>query len=208
MAAEQASRRHLQLLIKTLTFDASRTTALPCETKSGPANHQMLEEEGRIYDAMSGPTSGITAVLDQLLDREVEFKFATRRVYRAYAQLGDAYRRLVEKRCDGTAPSIETKEFQQVGFVLLVSAMKGWTRREELSQAALLKRLERARKIYLLVQHFGEGVLYGPGLTMRLVDRTSFRVFAMLPAARASRIIALSRSDVSASAMSSHHDLV
>ncbi len=97
MAAEQASRRHLQLLIKTLTFDASRTTALPCETKSGPANHQMLEEEGRIYDAMSGPTSGITAVLDQLLDREVEFKFATRRVYRAYAQLGDAYRRLVEK---------------------------------------------------------------------------------------------------------------
>ncbi len=65
-------------------------------------------------------------------------------------------------------------------FAILEDVTTRWTRRAELSRPALVKRLERARKIHLLARCFGEQVLTSEALTMRLVDRTTFQSFSIL----------------------------
>ncbi len=79
-----------------------------------------------------------------------------------------------------TPPSAETKAFHRKCFAILEDVTTRWTRRAELSRPALVKRLERARKIHLLARCFGEQVLTSEALTMRLVDRTTFQSFSIL----------------------------
>lgn len=124
--------------------------------------------------------AAVRDVLGQLLDRETEHMTATKRVYEAYAQLGRCFVRLVAQNSDGNPPSPDTKAFHQAGFAIMERAMEGWSRRAELSQPGLIKRLERARKIFLLERCFGEQVLDSDALTMRLVDRTTFQAFSIL----------------------------
>lgn len=57
--------------------------------------------------------------------------------------------------------------------------MEAWIRCAELSHSALIKRLERARKISLLVRCFGQQVLSDDALTMRLMDRATFQAFSI-----------------------------
>lgn len=59
-------------------------------------------------------------------------------------------------------------------------AMQGSVRTAELSQSALIKRLERARKIFLLVRCFDDEVLSSNALAMRLIDTTTFQAFSAL----------------------------
>lgn len=177
-AAKEACRGHaisLQKLFQQQHTDQHRTSLMLHDASARPASLEAEHEGPSNFTA-----AAIRDVLGQLLDRETEQRSATRRVYEAYAQLGRCFVRLVAQNSDGTPPSPETKAFHQAGFAIMERAMEGWSRKEELSQSGLIKRLERARKIFLLERCFGEHVLDSTALTMRLVDRTTFQTFSTL----------------------------
>ena len=177
-AAQEACTRHT-LLLKKLFERAEAASG------DSPTLARHLSAGAAVSSALPPSPGTITASavaeqLEELLDRESECKRATRRVYEAYAQLGESFVGLVAQVCQETPPSAETKAFHRKCFAILEDVTTRWTRRAELSRPALVKRLERARKIHLLARCFGEQVLTSEALTMRLVDRTTFQSFSIL----------------------------
>lgn len=177
-AARDSCERHVILLQKLFKKQPTSAQASSMVMQDVSARSGSTTSDHEAWSNFA--VAAIRDVFGQLLDREAEAKSATKRVYEAYAKLGCCFVELVAQTCNGIPPSPEKKEFHQAGFTIMEKAMEGWLRRAVLSRSALIKRLERARKVFLLLRCFGDQIFDDDALTMRLVDKTTFQALSIL----------------------------
>lgn len=144
------------------------------DTLADADGHAGREFDRREQWTPQTPSAGIAAALDSVDRAEAVAREFGSRVARAYYLLGEAYVEYGRRTFD-QCPLPSTTAFHKLVFgsaLLSLRALHGPARS---SASGLKKKLERARKFWILVSIFGEPVLLlTDHITVSRVDRLSF----------------------------------
>jgi hypothetical protein len=145
---------------------------------------------GQVKDAMSleGPSSltpqspsgdRLLDLLRSVMKMEVNSEEATCRVAFEYFRLGKEYVEYINAR-ENKPPPVHSQSFHRVALPHLALITKALTK-STLTHSALLKRLERARKVWLLANLFGKDILTAKAVAnISFLDTIPFTIFGDL----------------------------
>lgn len=153
------------------TAPAVNDTPLEAETTS-------LVDIGRYTpDDLSGES--LLDILQSVMQMETMSEQAACRVAHEYYRLGREYVKYISTKED-SPPPVHSQSFHRVALPHLALITKALTG-SMLTHAALLKRLERARKVWLLTSLFGNGILTAKAVAnISFLDTVPFTVFGTL----------------------------
>ena len=121
----------------------------------------------------------LSALVDVQQAENVALRFSER-ISRSYARLGDAYIAFGQASFPG-CPHPSSPKFHKLVFGLVVTVLQAQPQGLHISDFALRKRLERARKFWIVVDMLGEGALaVVEEVNVSALDRTSFDKLARL----------------------------
>jgi hypothetical protein len=152
--------------------------------QSGQALNSQFEDTPLLESASSQSVQGpsgdrLLEVLRSVIKMENTSEEATSQVAYEYFRLGKEYVEYISAKED-SAPPVHSQSFHRVALPHLALITKALTK-SELTRAALLKRLERARKVWLLAKLFGNEILTAKAVAnISFLDTVPFTVFGDL----------------------------
>ncbi|CAO1639528.1 unnamed protein product [Sympodiomycopsis kandeliae] len=136
--------------------------------------HAGKDVGGREPSETQTPSARIAAALDGVDRVEAVARDVNSRVARAYHLLGEAYVEYARRTFD-QCPSPSTTAFHRLVFGSALLSLRALHGPVKSSTSGVKKRLERARKFWILVSIFGEPVLLlADQITVSRIDRLSF----------------------------------
>ena len=165
-------KRRLQLAAESHVFQSG-------EVRGDPVEDTMSLEGASSLTPQHPSGDRLLDLLRSVMNMEVNSEQASCRVAYEYFRLGKEYIAYIDAREDNPPP-VHSQSFHRVALPHLALITKALTK-SSLTHSALLKRLERARKVWLLANLFGKEILTAKAVAnISFLDTIPFTVFGDL----------------------------
>jgi hypothetical protein len=165
-------KRCLQLAAESHVFQSG-------EVPEGQSEDGMSLEGASSVPPQSTSGDRLLHLLRSVMKMEDISEEASCRVAYEYFRLGTEYVEYINAKED-SPPPVHCQSFHRVALPHLALITKALTK-STLTHSALLKRLERARKVWLLVSLFGKDILTAKAVAnISFLDKIPFTVFGDL----------------------------
>jgi hypothetical protein len=165
-------KKRLQLAAESHVFQTG-------EAPGGQVEDTMSSEGSNSLSPQSPGGDRLLDLLRSVMKMEVNSEEASCRVAYEYFRLGKEYVEYISAREDNPPP-VHSQSFHRVALPHLALITKALTK-STLTHGALLKRLERARKVWLLANLFGKDILTAKAVaSISYLDTVPFTIFGDL----------------------------
>jgi hypothetical protein len=165
-------KKRVQLAAESYVFQSNQLQEIQDEDALAPTGASSLNQQSPSGDRL-------VDLLRSVMKMETTSEQASCRVAYEYFRLGKEYVEFIKNKEDNL-PQIHSQSFHRVALPHLALVTKALTK-STLTHSALLKRLERARKVWLLANLFGKEILTAKAVaSISFLDTVPFTVFGDL----------------------------